>query len=150
MQKSRILKICLFATGLSGIVAEFILSTLASYLLGDTVLQWSIVISIMLFSMGIGSHITRYIKKHLLDKFICAEYGLSLLCSFSASLTYTFAAYIQCINLFIYTISCLIGLLIGLEIPLMTRINQEYESLRVNISSVMFYDYIGALFGGLL
>ena len=38
---SAVLKICIFATGLAGIVAEFVLSTLATYIIGNAVLQWT-------------------------------------------------------------------------------------------------------------
>ena len=147
--KSLILKICLFATGLSGIVAEFVLSTLASYLVGDSILQWSLIISFMLFAMGLGSLLTRFITDNLLDKFIATEYALSIFCSISAGLSYWLAAYVDQINLFIYGLAIIIGLLIGLEIPLVTRINEAYEELRINISTVMQYDYLGALIGGL-
>ena len=41
-----------------------------------------------------------------------------------------------------------IGVFIGLEIPLVTRINEKYEPLRVNIASVMEKDYYGSLVGG--
>ena len=44
----------------------------------------------------------------------------------------------------------MIGFLTGLEIPLITRINQSFESLRENISSVMEFDYYGGLLGGAL
>jgi spermidine synthase len=50
----------------------------------------------------------------------------------------------------IYAVACMIGFMTGLEIPLITRINQSYESLRENISSVMEYDYYGGLLGGAL
>ncbi len=70
MLKSNILKLALFATGLSGIVAEYILGTLATYILGDSVIQWTMIISIMMFSMGLGSRITRHISKNLLIIFI--------------------------------------------------------------------------------
>ncbi|MDP6777808.1 MAG: spermidine synthase, partial [Candidatus Latescibacteria bacterium] len=53
-RRNALLKACLFATGCAGIVAEFVLSTLASYLLGNTTLQWTLVMSLMLFSMGLG------------------------------------------------------------------------------------------------
>ncbi|MGD1891974.1 MAG: hypothetical protein ACFB15_15480, partial [Cyclobacteriaceae bacterium] len=43
--KSRILKVSLFATGLAGIVAEYVLSTLATYFLGDSVFQWTMIVS---------------------------------------------------------------------------------------------------------
>jgi spermidine synthase len=149
MRKSAVLKLCLFATGLAGIVAEFVLSTLASYLLGDSIFQWSLIISLMLFAMGMGSYLTRFIRSHLLDKFIFTEFTLSVFCSVSAGVTYWVAAYTQQVNLLIYLLALIIGVLIGLEIPLVTRINESYEELRINISAVMQYDYIGALVGGL-
>lgn len=52
---SRLLKICLFASGFVGIVTEYVLSTLASYLLGNPIIHWPIIISLMLFTMGLGS-----------------------------------------------------------------------------------------------
>ena len=53
-RKSFVLKLALFATGFSGIVAEYILSTLASYFIGNAILQFTLIVSIMLFSMGLG------------------------------------------------------------------------------------------------
>ncbi|MBN2091750.1 polyamine aminopropyltransferase [candidate division KSB1 bacterium] len=148
--KSRVLKLCLFTTGLAGIVAEFILSTLASYLVGDSIFQWSLIISLMLFSMGIGSFLSRFIQTYLLDKFIFTEFSLSIFCALSAGFSYYVAGFTTQVNLIIYFLAIVIGILIGLEIPLVTRINEHYEELRVNISSVMQYDYLGSLFGGLL
>ncbi len=52
---SFILKICVFTTGCAAMVTEYTLATLATYLLGNSILQWTIVISLMLFSMGLGS-----------------------------------------------------------------------------------------------
>ena len=103
----------------------------------------------MLFAMGVGSYLSQHIKTHLLDSFIFIEFALSILTAMSAGVTYSIAAFTQATNFFIYTLSCAIGILIGLEIPLVTRINQHYETLRINISSVMEYDYLGSLAGGL-
>jgi spermidine synthase len=148
-KKSLILKLCLFATGVAGIMAEFVLSTLASYLLGNSIFQWSVIISLMLFAMGTGSYLSQHVRTHLLDSFIFTEFALSLVTAISAGVTYSIAAFTQSSNFFIYGLSFVIGVLIGLEIPLVTRINQHYETLRVNISSVMEYDYLGSLAGGL-
>lgn len=52
-------------------------------------------------------------------------------------------------GVFIYGLSIAIGLLIGLEIPLVIRLNETFESLKVNIASVMEKDYLGSLVGGL-
>ncbi|MDA0711484.1 MAG: hypothetical protein O3B73_14895 [bacterium] len=76
-RQSNLLKICMFATGCSGIVAEFTLSTLASYLLGNTTLQWTLTMSVMLFAMGLGSRWSRLLPDRLLDRFIAIEFWLS-------------------------------------------------------------------------
>lgn len=145
-----VLKLCIFATGFSGIVAEYAMSTLASYLLGNAVLQWTLTISLMLFAMGVGSRFSKYADQRVLESFILAEMGLSVLCAISAPLIYFLAGFVENLAIFIYGLSMAIGFLIGLEVPLATRINQEYEELRVNISTVMEKDYYGALLGGLL
>lgn len=145
---SRTLKVALFATGLSGIVAEYILSTLATYFLGDSVKQFTLIVSVMLFSMGLGSRLSQFFKKNLIELFIACELILSVLVSFCSLLTYGIASVSEWIGVTIYTLSILIGLLIGFEIPLVTRINENYEELRFNISSVMEKDYYGSLLGG--
>ena len=80
---SFVLKACVFATGCAAIVTEYTLATLASYLLGDSIFQWTIVISLMLFSMGLGSRYSRKYEARLLDRFVQIEFGLSFLCTFS-------------------------------------------------------------------
>jgi len=147
---SFILKACIFATGCAAIVTEYTLATLASYLLGDSILQWTIVISLMLFSMGLGSRYSRKYETRLLDRLVLIEFILSFLCTFSAMFCFWVSAYTIHFGLMLYGIACMIGFMTGLEIPLITRINQTYESLRKNISSVMEYDYYGGLLGGAL
>src|SRR5580700_2815314 len=44
-----------------GLIYELIAGTLASYLLGDSVLQFSTVIGTYLFAMGLGSAASRYL-----------------------------------------------------------------------------------------
>ncbi len=146
--RSNILKLCLFATGLSGIVAEYVLSTLATYFLGNSVLQWTMILSIMLFSMGVGARITKILDGNLLEKFIWIEITLSILASFVSLITYTTAIYSVYTGFVIYGLCVVIGLLIGMEIPLVIRINDSFETLKVNVSSMMEYDYYGSLLGG--
>lgn len=142
------LKIALFATGCAGIVAEYVLSTLATYLIGNAITQWTLVMSLMLFAMGLGSRLSRYFETNLLDTFILVEFLLSVLCAVCAVVAYGFSAYTNSKSLLIYSQAVMIGCLIGLEIPLVTRLNEMYEELKVNISSVMEKDYWGALLGG--
>ncbi len=130
-------------------MAEFVLCTLATYLIGNAVLQWTLIISFMLFAMGLGSRLSRHFTSHLLETFIILEFILSILCATSAVMAYALSPLFRTMELVIYPWAIGIGLLIGLEIPLITRINATYEELRTNISTVMEKDYYGALFGGL-
>ena len=145
---SNILKLALFATGLSGIVAEYVLSTLATYFLGDSVFQWTMIVSIMLFSMGLGSRISKYFSENLLQKFILIEFVLSILTAYVSVITYSASAYYGSSYFIIYSLCIIIGLLIGMEIPIVIRLNDQFETLHVNVSSVMENDYYGSLVGG--
>lgn len=148
--RSRTLQIALFATGCSGIVAEFVLSTLATYLMGNATFQWTMIMSIMLFAMGVGSAYSQYFKHRLLDIFVLVEFTLSSLCSLSAVLCFGLSPHLESREIVIYPLAFGIGFLIGLEIPLVTRLNSEYEALRTNISKVLEMDYFGSLIGGVL
>ena len=148
MQRSFILKLALFATGLSGIVAEYILATLATYFLGNGVLQWTMIVSVMMFSMGLGSRFSRSLHKQLLQKFVFIEFILSVLVASSALIAYSVAAFSAYIGVVIYSLSIFIGILIGMEIPLAVRLNDEFESLRINVASIIEKDYYGSLVGG--
>lgn len=146
--KSHLLKIALFATGFAGIVAEYTLSTLASYFLGNQLLQWTLIISVMMFSMGLGSQLSKFFNKRLLETFLVLEFLLSIFSAFSAIIVYTVAGHTQFTGIVVYTLSIIVGMLVGMEIPLVTRINEEFQDLRENISSVMAVDYFGSLLGG--
>lgn len=138
----------IFATGFSGIVAEYLLSTLATYFLGDSIFQWTMIVSTMMFTMGLGSRLSKLFKTNLISKFLVLEFILSLVVSFAPIIVYTLSAYTEYLAVFIYAFSMIIGTLIGMEIPLVTRINGEYEELRTNISNVLEKDYYGSLLGG--
>lgn len=149
ISESKILMSSLFATGIAGIVSEYVLATLATYFLGNSVFQWTIILSIMLFSMGLGSRLSKLVNKYVIEYFIAAELTLSLLTSMCALAVYSLMGVTQYIEIIIYILAILVGLLIGLEIPLVTRINGRYHDLKANISSVMEKDYYGSLIGGL-
>ena len=147
-KKSFILKVAIFATGFSGIVAEYLLSTLASYFLGDSILQWTLIVSLMLFSMGVGSRVSKKFTYDLLFCFLCIEFILSLTVSFAPLFVYSIVSYSSFLPFIIYAFAIGIGFLIGMEIPLVIRINEEYELLRSNISNILEKDYYGSLLGG--
>lgn len=103
----------------------------------------------MLFSMGLGARFTKSMEGNLLEKFIWIEIFLSILASFVSLIAYTVATYTLYTGFAIYSLSIVIGLLIGMEIPLVIRINDQFESLKINVSSMMENDYYGSLLGGM-
>lgn len=149
-RRSLLIKFSIFCTGFTGIVAEYIMATLASYCLGDSVTQWTIIISLMLFAMGIGSQLSLIFREDLLDVFIGIELVLATLVASSVLLVYTLFAYIEHLAFFIYLLAFIIGVLIGLELPLATRLNADHQRLASNVSSILAKDYLGALVGGIL
>jgi spermidine synthase len=146
---STLLKAALFATGLAGIVAEYTISTLATYFLGDSVFQWTMIVSIMLFSMGLGSRISKSFEENLLEKFVGIEFILSLVASNVTVIVYVFFALYGNTLFIIYLLSIIVGLLIGMEIPIVIRLNERFDTLKVNISSALENDYYGSLAGGI-
>ena len=54
-----------FVIASCGLIYELIAGTLASYLLGDSVTQFSTIIGTYLFAMGIGSWLSRYVVRGL-------------------------------------------------------------------------------------
>jgi spermidine synthase len=150
VQTLPVLKLAIFATGLAGIVAEYAMCTLASYLLGNAVLQWSMVISLMLFAMGLGSRFTRRLEQNLTETLVVVELLLTVCTAVAVPISYLLSVWINPLEFVIYGFAMAIGFLIGLEIPLVARLNEQFEALKENISGVMEYDYFGALLGGLL
>jgi len=147
-RNSFVLKAAIFATGFAGIVAEYVLSTLATYFIGNSIFQWTMIVSLMLFCMGLGSRYSKLITKNLIQNFLILETTLSVFVAFSSILVYSLASVSDYYGIVIYALCMLIGLLIGLELPLVIRINKEYEELKSNLSSILEKDYYGSLLGG--
>ena len=102
----------------------------------------------MLFSMGLGSRISKWIENNLLEKFVWLEFSLSIIASNVTIIVYVFFALYDNTTFIIYALSVTIGLLIGMEIPLVVRLNERFQHLKVNISSALENDYFGSLVGG--
>ncbi len=135
-----------------GIAYEYTFSKIASDLLGNSVQQWAIIIGLMMFCMGIGSDIQKYIKdSHIFDRFIFFEIILGLIGGFGPILLIlTFGASRDHFALVQYSLSIVTGIFIGLEIPILARINERYTpQLRLNIGGILRMDYIGAFIGAL-
>ena len=62
-----------FVVASCGLAYELIAAALASYVLGDSITQFSTVIGTYLFAMGVGSWLSRYIERGLAIRFVQIE-----------------------------------------------------------------------------
>lgn len=131
--------------GLCSIIYELLISTTASYFLGDSVKQFSITIGVYMAAMGLGSYISRLFDKDLLVKFVVIEILLGVVGGLSVPLLYAAFAYTTIFYPVVLTVIIAIGTLTGLEVPLLTRILERDYELKINLSNVLSMDYLGAL-----
>ncbi|MDV6235533.1 polyamine aminopropyltransferase [Leptospira ellisii] len=128
-----------------GLVYELLAGTVASYLLGETVTQFSLIIGTYLFSMGVGSWLSKYLEKDLIPKFLEIELAIGLTGGFSASILYLSFGHIKYFQVPLFLIVILIGVLVGLEIPVLLRILKKELQFKELVSRVLSLDYVGAL-----
>jgi spermidine synthase len=133
-----------------GLIYELLAGTLASYVLGDSVTQFSTIIGVYLFAMGVGSYLSGFLERDLARKFIDVELGVALLGGFSAPFLFLAFSRVSYFNVLLYLIVFLIGMLVGLEIPLLMRILKDQLDFKQLVSRVLAFDYIGALLASLL
>lgn len=133
-----------------GLVYELVAGALASYLLGDSITQFSLIIGIYLFSMGIGSWFSKYITKNVMMKFIQIEFIVGLVGGLSATVLFFSFEFISHFRLLLFSFVTMTGILVGLEIPLLMRILKDRYEFSDLVSKVFTVDYIGALFASIL
>ncbi|HEY0928838.1 MAG TPA: polyamine aminopropyltransferase [Gemmatimonas sp.] len=142
------LSVCLIAA--CGLIYELVAGALASYLLGDSVTQFSTIIGTYLFAMGIGSWLSRFVVKGVVTRFVQVEMLVGVVGGLSSLLLFLSFAYTDAFRPTLYGIVLLIGILVGLEIPLLMRILRDRYSFKDVVANVLTFDYIGALFASLL
>ena len=115
--------VCLIAA--CGLVYELVAGALASYLLGDSVTQFSTVIGVYLASMGVGSWLSRYLTRGLASRFVAIELMVAVVGGWSSALLFLAFAYTEAFRVALYAIVAIIGILVGLEVPLLMRLLKE-------------------------
>ena len=71
-----------------GLVYELLAGTLASYVLGDSVTQFSLIIGVYLSALGVGAWLSRFIDEGLARSFVEVELGVALVGGASAPLLF--------------------------------------------------------------
>ncbi|WP_405616889.1 polyamine aminopropyltransferase [Streptomyces sp. NBC_00076] len=150
---------CVFVCAACGLVYELELVALASYLIGDSVTQASVVLSVMVFAMGIGSLAAKRLRWHAAAAFGALEAALALVGGCSAMALYAVFAWTgawgglwaggpRCL---LVAFSLAIGVLIGAEVPLLMELIQRIRRQDAGgaVADLFAADYVGALVGGL-
>lgn len=145
-----LLLVSVFVIATCGLIYELVAGTLASYLLGDSVTQFSTIIGVYLFSMGVGSFLSKYFSTNLLRWFIRIELLVGLVGGFSAALLFIFFPLAASFRVLLYSLVFITGTLVGLEIPLLMRILKDKVEFKELVSRVFTFDYIGALLASLV
>ena len=150
MNRTPILFLNVLVIAACGLMYELLAGTVASYVLGDSVTQFSIIIGLYLSALGAGAWLSRFLDRDLAARFVDIELGVALLGGFSAPLLFLGFARLDWFGLFLYLIVFLIGVLVGLELPILMRILQEHLEFKDLVSRVLTFDYIGSLFAAIL
>ncbi len=101
--------------------------------------QFSIIIGVYLFAMGIGSYLSRYAHKNLLFLFIVIEIMVGLIGGFSSAILFILFNYVRSFHLLLYSMVTVTGILVGLEIPLMMQILKNEFQFKDLISKVFSF-----------
>lgn len=133
-----------------GLIYELLAATVSSYVLGDSVTQFSTIIGVYLFAMGVGSWLSRYIEKNIAEKFVDIELAVAIIGGVSAPVLFLTFAYVTYFGLILYSLVFIIGTLVGLEIPLLMRILKDHLDFKDLVSRVLALDYVGALLAALM
>jgi spermidine synthase len=132
------------------LIYELLAATVSSYVLGDSVTQFSLVIGIYLSAMGVGSWMSGFLDKDLAKRFVEIELAVAILGGLSAPLLFLTFATVSYFNLILYGVVFAIGSLVGLEIPLLMRILKDELDFKKLVARVLALDYVGALVASLL
>src|SRR6266849_1830022 len=150
MKRAPILFLNVLIIATCGLIYELLAGTLASYVLGDSVTQFSLIIGIYLFALGVGAWLSRFIETGLARKFIEVELGVALLGGASAPLLFLSFGRLSYFPVVLYGLVFAVGVLVGLELPLLMRILKDVLDFKDLVSRVLTFDYVCALIASLL
>jgi spermidine synthase len=147
---ARLLYVNVLLLATCGLIYELLAGTLGSYLLGDSIMQFSLVIGLYLSAMGVGAWLSRHVEGNLARRFIELELAVALVGGLSAPLLTLAFGEVGDFQLVLLGFVFAIGTLVGLELPLLMRIVQSQVAFKDLVSHVLTFDYAGALLASLM
>jgi spermidine synthase len=141
----RLVFLTVFVIAAAGLGYELLAGTLASYLLGDSVTQFSVAIGLYLFALGMGAWLSRFVERGLVARFVDVELAVAFLGGSAAAVLMLVFAGGRWFRPVLYGEILAVGTLVGLEIPLLLRILKGRVVFKDLVSAVLTLDYVGAL-----
>jgi spermidine synthase len=161
--RDRILLVNVLVVAVCALVYELLCGTLASYVLGDAVLQFSLVLGTYLFAMGVGAWLSRKLEPKAAARYVQTEILLALVGGLSVPVLLLAVGAKVPLRPALYTLAFVVGALVGVELPLLVRIlrgdqppaSQTQKApatprFASTVARALAYDYAGALFASLL
>lgn len=149
-QQFSLLCASIFIIAACSLVYELLISSLSTYLLGSSVVHYSLTIGLFLFFMGVGSWLAQSIHSRLIVAFVTIEIAIGAVGGLSALVLYAVYTWTDFYYPMMLLVTAIIGILVGMEVPLLTRILEAHSGLRKGISQVLTFDYLGALLASVL
>jgi spermidine synthase len=139
-----------FIVAMCGLVYELLAGAAASYLLGDSVTQFSLVIGVYLSAMGLGAWLSSFITRDLARRFVEIELLVALVGGTSAPMLFFAFGSTHAFRPLLFFDVLVIGALVGLELPLLMRILEGELRFKDLVSRSLAFDYAGALVASVL
>ncbi|RYE79520.1 MAG: polyamine aminopropyltransferase, partial [Myxococcales bacterium] len=140
-----------FLIATAGLVYELVAGAVASYVLGDSVTQFSLVIGLYLSALGLGAYASRYLERDVGLRFVDIELATALIGGVSAPLLlFAFARGGGSFHLVLWGTVLTTGTLVGLELPLLMRLLRDQVAFKDLIATALLFDYLGALVASVL
>ncbi len=132
------------------LVYELLAAAIASFVIGDVVGQFSVVIGLYLSAMGLGAFLSRFLVKDLAVRFVDVELALALVGGALAPGLFFAFGHLEDARPVLWSTVCLVGTLVGLEIPLLLRLLEGQLEFKDLVARVLAVDYVGCLVASLL
>ncbi len=150
MIRAPLLLLNVFVVATCGLIYELLAGTLASYVLGDSVRQFSLCIGIYLTALGVGAWLSSFVDRSPARCFLEVELAVGLLGGLSAPLLFLAFSRVDWFQPLLFGTVFAVGTLVGLELPLLMRILREHLEFKLLVSRVLAVDYVGALVAAVL
>lgn len=120
--KQRVLLVNVLVVAVCALIYELLCGTLASYLLGDAVLQFSLVLGTYLFAMGVGAWLSHWLEPKAESRYVQTELALALVGGLSVPVLLLMVEAHVPVRPAIHSFVFAVGALVGVELPLLVRI----------------------------